>query len=399
MKISIFLFLLIPLLIEPPVFCEEKQEAYLYLNRLRAQVSLPKLKVHVALEKAAVNHADYLLQNFKIGHEQELGSTNFSGRTPRERAKFFGYPSLWVIENVSSGHDGYKSSIDQLMGAIYHRLAFLDLQKKEVGIGIAKGERGDRYVYKLGISLGKACNTGEIPSRLCIQKKSTALLKKLPEVTVWPPNGGTEIPAAFYNEAPDPMPNYRLTGYPISIQFNPAITPTATLKFFRVFEQEKNKQVQAKIITKYTDLNRKLTAHQFALFPLERLKWGMGYRIEAEFETDMGRKRVSSVFYTKKFRSLILEVRKNKNTLFVEKRRKKLILYFPPEEEFQYIEHFSWDAPAHLQLNLKWFDNNTLEIRFAGKCNDTVNLTLNSHRQHQLILRCELPESYERPPL
>lgn len=373
-----------------PVYCKEKQDAYQYINTIRRQASLPPFDKVTALENASQSHADYLLQNHKISHFQVPGSINYSGHTPVERAVFYGYPSAWVMENVSSGHKSVRESIDQLMGAIYHRLVFLSFQKNEIGVGFSWGAGGNRYVYKMGLSPIHRCQKKD--KQRCYQYSQSQALKKAPLIVVWPPNNGKEIPAAFYEEVPDPVPEFPLTGYPISIQFNPFYFKTVRLKSFKLTKRGETEAIRSKIVTKYTDVNRKIGDMQFVFFPLNRLEWGTTYEVNTVFNTDLGEKRIHTVFSTKVFDRPVKEVRLKHTKLALAKKEGQQVLYFPPEGAFWYIERLSWVVSKNLKVQLDWFDNNTLGMRVSGQCNDQIEMVLNQWRKHQVILTCDNAE-------
>ena len=41
-----------------------------------------------------------------------------------------------------------------------------------------------------------------------------------PKIILYPYDGQDEVPLAFYNESPDPLPDYDVSGFPISVEFN-----------------------------------------------------------------------------------------------------------------------------------------------------------------------------------
>lgn len=373
------------LLIAPSVFCEDEKEAYQYLNSIRLKAGLPSLDRDNALEKASESHANYLLQNRRVGHYQKPGEINFTGRTPVDRAGFYNYPSVWVIENVSSGHNSYDVSMDRLMGAIYHRMAFLDFQKTDVGLGAARGKTEKWHVYNLGLKPLKECVSNTLQ---CVSVASKKVLEKAPEMILWPPDGSIKNPVAFYEEEPDPIPGDAVTGYPVSIQLNPLYFNTASLQLFSLYDEKTGEKIQTKTLTRYTDPNRKLTGLQFALFPVKRLQWGRNYIVLAKIRTGSDLRTVHFNFRTKDLLLPQIEIKKNRLNIRMKKASDNLVLYFPPEKTFNYIQRFTWEAPNHFQLNLNWLDSNTVEFSYQGKCGDMISLTLNNQRYHQLQIDC-----------
>ncbi|MGD8309900.1 MAG: CAP domain-containing protein [Chromatiales bacterium] len=140
------------------------------LNRIRTRAGLTALAWSSPLARAARGHAAYLaarVRNDEIPsggslHQQVPDTDGFTGESPAQRALRAGYPHRKVRENVSVGTDSAAKSLDGLMTAIYHRLAFLDLEADEVGIA----RKGKVLVYLLGRSDYTALCRGEIPEAI-----------------------------------------------------------------------------------------------------------------------------------------------------------------------------------------------------------------------------------------
>ena len=280
-----------------------------YLNTLRQQAGMIPFSMDETLSRAAQQHAQYLYEHKQWGHEQQYGKPGFSGQTPMERIIKAGYSSRHNSENVSShrGKAGPVKSINGLMSAIYHRFGFLSFDYNEIGIGHASDGRFHSYVYNMGNSRkAELCSsqpetpiTGKYVYKVCAdeahmisagafdQAKTSVQLKNA-DVVVWPPDKGKNIPAGFYEEAPDPLPHHDVSGYPVSVQFNPIFfknnIPQVTR--FELYQLPENRAVQ--LITRFDnqkDINRKFTEYEHAIFPLHRLQWGTDYRVELEYIT------------------------------------------------------------------------------------------------------------------
>ena len=118
-------------------------DALTYLNFLRSSANLPALAHSATLERAARNHARYLLQNPDDGHDEHNTRNPFyTGPRPSDRTRKAGYAYKGVHENVSTGqhppnekindHLPAQHQLDNLMTAIYHRLSLLDQNIDEV---------------------------------------------------------------------------------------------------------------------------------------------------------------------------------------------------------------------------------------------------------------------------
>jgi len=275
-------------------------QAYAYLNQLRASAGLTEFSQKNQLEIAAFNHANYLADNFMTGHYEAQGTIGFTGVFPKDRTINAGYRSLSVSENVSTGNTNSIDSIDRLMSAIYHRLGFLDFVHNEICIGIAKVSLEDpnsysAYTYNMGNAEYNALcedsafsGSGHYYFNVCepnininantYQNVKVKAMGNNPNIVVWPVNGDHNVPPVFFEESPDPLPDYSISGYPISIQFNPLLFTKVNISTFKLYQEQDNSEVQpTRLLSQSTDPNGKLSTLQYALFPLKRLEWNRAY--------------------------------------------------------------------------------------------------------------------------
>ena len=445
----------------------ELENAYSYLNEIRRQAGMVTFSRQSALQEAAMNHADYLHRNRnKIdlsqanqGHLEKKGFPGYTGRTPGERARHAGYPVIEVLENISSGENTSRASIDGLMSAIYHRFGFLDFGVNEVGIGIHQAEKNEIHVYNMGNSnvtaicrntpeealainpitcngtkldprymdklcadppqealftppypfrcpnnttlsadyMDKFCDSPPRATRhsgpgryyvmcpqnveinaqwfenfcanpppeavyshsgkyyeicpekikvfaewfdafctsppkeavypysgkyvtLCpedlkvrveyLESVENRLFKENPPIVLWPPRGATDVMPVFYEEDPDPLPDYSVSGYPASIQFNPTFTKQVELLSFQLFrypgqpkgnssaEANRKEVTNTRLLTQASDPNQQCTKYQFALFPLEPLQENTYYQAVVETRVNGERRKISWNFKT-----------------------------------------------------------------------------------------------------
>jgi hypothetical protein len=283
---------------------EDLDQAYAYLNQIRVRAGMTEFSQNSQLETAAFNHANYLVDNFLTGHSELEETTGFTGVFARDRAVSAGYHSLSVTENISYNKNSLDS-IDDLMAAIYHRFAFLNLVQNEVGVGIAHVSEPNphsAYVYNLGNSEYNALcegpafsGSGKIYYNVCEpdinidgtkyeEVKETAQGNN-PNIVLWPADGDDDVPPVFFEENPDPLPDYEVSGYPISIQFNPlTFTEDVEVTEFKLYRDQDNSEIQpTRLLTKSTDPNERFSALEYVLFPLERLDRDTAYRVEAKY--------------------------------------------------------------------------------------------------------------------
>ena len=352
------------------------------VNEYRNKVGLNSLKDNQYLTKAAKLHAYFMYKNHVIGHYEKEGYPYFVGVTPADRAIKVGYPSKMVLENISNGQSNFSESIEQLFGAIYHRLGFLDFNIDE--IGYSKVDKF--YVYDMGNSvISKACKypsnarNGYIkmcknPNTIIPQSIYNKIQNQNPSVLMWPYDGMSNTPVAFYSETPDPMPEYEVCGYPISISFNPSYYKNIELIKFNL------QGVKTKLITSKNDVNHLLKDNQFVIFPLERLEPNKKYIVHAVFRVDGEIKHFNWSFDTKKV-SNVLEVTNNNQTFYI-KPNKKYIVYFKPQNKNDIIKNFKtkYSSTIHFKkIGFKDANNIYLEVEGYGDItifNDTKKVNL-----------------------
>lgn len=371
--------------------------AYSYLNQLRLRAGLTELRPNSLLETAALNHANYLANNNWRGHEENQGTPGFTGASPKDRTSYAGYRSLSVSENVSSGNyssPGYQESIDGLMSAIYHRLGFLDLVNNEVGIGIAQNTQVtpayNAYVYNMGNADYNALCTrppafsgnGRYYYGICVPEaniegtafdQATILTQgNNPKILQWPTDNDNDTPPAFFEEDPDPLPDYSVSGYPISIQFNPLSYQSVQMVSFKLYRDRDNTEIQpTRLLTKQTDPNAKLTDLQFVLFPLSRLDWDTAYRVEAAYTSATGPETLSWQFKTRSLSVPIFTIAGQGETLRVPL-NSNFAVYLPPSNLATKIGAYHWTYSQGMTIDSQFKDGNTLLISVAGSAGQTA---------------------------
>ncbi|MBU2644733.1 CAP domain-containing protein [bacterium] len=399
---------------------QEKESAYQYINQLRTRAGLIPFSRSSILEKSAANHARYLSKNNLAGHLQSRNRPEFTGEKPDDRALFAGYASRDVTENFSAGQKDAQNSIDGLMSAIYHRFAFLDLSKNELGIGIERNHQGLNFVYNMGNDrLNRFCrygiflNDGPFYTSVCRHQgkvsavdfdlRKNEVWKQNPEMVVWPLDGALGIPPVFYDETPDPLPDYRVSGYPISVQMNPSFFKKVELERFKLFQQDTNTEVvPIRLLTKRLDPNQRFSAFDFALFPLNRLAWDTVYRVELMVKADGRPVGKTWTFQTAAVPSPMFMIKgRNENLQLVSDRQ--YAVYIAPANRYPYIERLRWESMSEMKTEVSWLDRNTILVKLNGKECESTHFFLNGDRSFivQVADRDNLNEeqTYARGPL
>lgn len=95
-----------------------------FVDSVRRQHGLAPVRANAQLQRAAESHVAYMLANESAGHGQREGAPRFTGRTPGDRARHFGYigPNS---EAVAWGDLDERAMLQGLFDAPYHRVLFL----------------------------------------------------------------------------------------------------------------------------------------------------------------------------------------------------------------------------------------------------------------------------------
>ena len=284
------------------------------------------------------------------------------------------------MENLSLNTIDQKKSIDNLFSAIYHRFVFLNLDKDEIGLGEYSTKKKRKvkysYVYDLASSqISKLCqksyqmvqgryymknicskNAKMVPQTL-VNEAVDIIRRKNRAVILYPYAGQTDIWPAFYNESPDPLPKYKVSGFPISVQFNPANTKRVELTSFRLYNEEGKEIKKIKILQKKNDKNRIFTDLEFALMPLARLEFDTRYIAVFEAKVDGSKVKKQWSFRTRKFKEKLYRINTNKSTLTV-KAGSTIILYMAPDNRRDIIK----DCMVKGDVKATFLDHNTLRV-------------------------------------
>lgn len=378
-------FFIIVTLLLASLYADSEKEGLTYLNTIRVNSGLIKLKNNKYLDKAANSHAKYLIQNQRNGHYEKKGKYAYTGATPSQRVIKAGYSSTYVMENLSINTTEYTKSIDNLFSAIYHRFVFLNLDKDEIGIGAYASNKKRKikraYVYDMGSSgIASLCNrtfsmvhgvyymknickqsTKMVPKSLFEEKKEV-IRRKNRDIILYPYAGQKQIWPAFYNESPDPLPDYKVSGFPISVQFNPAYYKQVKLTSFRLYDAEGKEIKQTRILQHKNDHNHLLTQLEFALMPLKRLEFDTRYTAVFEAVADGHKVKKSWSFSTVKPEEKIYRVSKNKTRLKVQAGSKAL-LYMVPGSGKDILHSYRSSGG----VKASFLDQNTLKVTFPKR--------------------------------
>jgi uncharacterized protein YkwD len=358
---------------------KEEQQALAYLNSLRQGAGLIPFSSQLQLHLAANNHANYLIKNNTFGHHEEHNKSSFTGAFASQRIVHTGYHTPLVIENVSSHNRNYKESIDGLMAAIYHRFAFLDFQGDEIGISVKQNSFNKlktAFVYNISShALNQLYIEKKQPSKKALNEALTIHKNENIKVVMYPFNKQEDVPPVFFNELPDPLPNYDVSGFPVSISFNQAHFKNIRLLNFELFDNQGKLIKESRTHTHKSDPNRRLDKFSFVLFPLKRLEWNTTYSVKflAIVDNKMVEKRWS--FKTRNYKIPLHKVSNENQTIDV-KLNEANIFYFPPKTAKDLLKNIRYSS----KFEMEFIDKNTLKITALETSFLTTHLKLGSHK-------------------
>ena len=358
---------------------QEEKLALNYLNSLRQGAGLIPFKLQNNLQLATKNHAKYLIQNRTYGHCEETNKSCFTGKFAGERIIKAGYSTALIIENVSSNNRNYKESIDGLFSAIYHRFAFLDFQGDEIGISIQqniKHKMETAFVYNIGSTqLNQLYKKKTKPSEESLNKALEIHKNTNAPCVSYPFNKQKDVPTVFFNELPDPLPQYDVSGFPISISFNQARYKKVKLLKFQLFDSNHQEVFNTRIHNYLTDPNKRLNKFSFVLFPLNRLKWNSLYYVE--FLAILDKKLIKKEWSFKtRNPSLPLHIVENEEKVIEIKVNKENLFYFPP----QYPKDLLHNVRYNKNYKMDFLDKNTIKLTALQSSSLTQTLQVGRHK-------------------
>ncbi len=364
-----------------------------YLNMLRAQTGLNVFVLDNNLAVAAQNHSDYMEINNLYGHYESDDYDGFTGVTPADRCAYADYASKRTGENISYRENSIEESVDGLFSAIYHRFGFLSLSYNEIGIGI----NSELYTYDMGNThLDQLCrehsySSGGYYYNVCNDKDKKIeideyelardkIKMEAPEIILWPPVGGIDIPPVFYGENPDPLPDDGMTGYPISIEFNDyGSTSEPSINYFTCKDIAEVELDELILMSEANDPNGLFSAYQFAFFPKKRLEWGSLYNVEVSYNYNGETQTLNWCFSTRSLESqatYFYRIENNKDISLNVKSGETYAFYIVPDDTSDnYVYGVSWTY-ATVIPDISYIDSHTFTITLTGDIGQEVKLTL-----------------------
>lgn len=116
----------------------EEREVVRLTNEQRRAAGLEPLAISPKLNQAAAAHSRHMAGLGKLAHE-------LSGTTPAERVRGAGYEYRLVGENVAWNQPDAEAVVKAWMGSDYHRANILRPEFTEIGVAVARNDKGEPY--------------------------------------------------------------------------------------------------------------------------------------------------------------------------------------------------------------------------------------------------------------
>jgi hypothetical protein len=191
-------------------------------------------------------------------------------------------------------------------------------------------------------------------------------------VVVWPYENQSNSLPVFYEESPDPLPECGVSGYPISIQFNPEYVNGAVgVNSFKLYQSSTNQEItNVKFMDKVSDHNHHLSDNEFVLFPLERLDWNTDYYAVIEYIDNGVVKNKQWNFKTKSLPSPNYTVANNGDSFNVQSGTS--YFYLPPASCNDFFNSINTSSSGNLSVKTSFVDFNTLKVDAIGSGSVTI---------------------------
>ena len=298
------------------------QDALLYFNQIRHRVGLIPLERDERLEKAVLLHCKYMDQAGKLSHKEKPGKPFFTGKMPDQRAVQAGLHCRYVAENLSFNQENERDAINDLLATVYHRFSLLSPNLDIAGFA----HYGRYYGLMLANSyLDSLCyafhSNPDLISFIYVsvcdlyQKKIPLLdflnalervQQKNASIIVYPYPGQREVPVAFSEEEPNPVPKCFVVGYPITVEFNPYYYPLLPTNVVIKLRDSRGRVVPSRLLTASNDPHHKLNLYQYALLPKKVLQPSEKYWVELRYREGGVRHKKTWSFQTISFHSIVV---------------------------------------------------------------------------------------------
>ena len=249
----------------------DRLAAFNRLNEIRLSAGLGMVAQNTAMDQAAQAHAEWMIANDVLSHEEVAGTPGFTGENYARRDEHFGYVPVEGGEVMASGAHG-DTGVDALVNMVYHRSLILAFEPVDVGIGWS-GAISAHVVTPLVID---ATRPGTDPVRGLGQVAQSSIRG----AACWPIDGARDVPLIMGLEIPSPVPaqNVLTLGTPVSVTVERLKTISSTQ--FTLTNSATGAVVTTQLLTNKNDPSGLVPESYIAVVPLAPLAANTTYRVD-----------------------------------------------------------------------------------------------------------------------
>ena len=233
-----------------PTYAASTPELFTFneINTFRKALGLGLISQNAALDKAAINHANYIALNQVTGHNESSLLNGYTGDTPAARQAFAGFTAQSSGGEII-GFAPMPDAIYSLINSVYHRDVMATQFTANMGIS-----------YNTGWGAPLVVEFGSITP----QNNASSF------TTNYPIDGQTGLPLTTRAESPSPLPSTVVTVNDFAtktsspVTFYSAYGTTLVVNSFTVTKSGSSTPLAATLITSSSDTNKLVgtnTAH------------------------------------------------------------------------------------------------------------------------------------------
>lgn len=254
----------------PVGYDAERLAAFNRLNEIRLSAGLGMVAQNTMMDQAAQAHAEWMVANDLLTHDETAGTPGFTGENWARRDEAFGYVPVEGAEVIAQGVAA--AGVDTLVNSAYHRTAILAFEPDDVGIGWS----GGKAVNVLTPLVLDITRPGMDPVRGLGQEAQASI----GGVAIWPLDGARDVPLRLGLEIPNPVPTQDVStlGTPVSVTVARLKAISAT--HFTLTEGTTGAVVATRLLTNKNDANFLVPESFIAAIPLAPLSPNTTYRVD-----------------------------------------------------------------------------------------------------------------------
>jgi uncharacterized protein YkwD len=255
----------------PVGYDADRLAAFNRLNEIRLSAGLGMLAQNTMMDQAAQAHAEWMIANDVLSHDEVGGTPGFTGENYARRDEYFGYVPVEGGEVMASGAHG-DTGVDALVNMVYHRSLILAFEPVDVGIGWS-GAISAHVVTPLVIDVTRP---GTDPVRGLGQVAQSSIRG----AACWPIDGAHDVPLLMGLEIPNPVPTQDVLtlGNPVSVTVERSKTISSTQ--FMLTNSATGAVVMTQLLTNKNDPSGLIPESYIAVVPLAPLAASTTYRVD-----------------------------------------------------------------------------------------------------------------------